>query len=105
MLSLVRTETVERIPKVRDKETVPDENFLPVKQDICGAMTNDRSKGVVTHSDVFSLYSRVGDKSGHVWEHVVRRSGISNKERGSWQVRSMFGSRVRVAEESENRFR
>ena len=48
----MRPETVKGDPKAWDMEDIADKKTLAVERNDCCSMTQDRSKGIVTHADV-----------------------------------------------------
>ncbi len=51
LLTKMSPETVERDPKCRDVENMADQYALPVEQNDGHALSQDRSKGIVTHTN------------------------------------------------------
>jgi hypothetical protein len=57
--------------KVRNMETMANQDLLAIEKDDDGAIIEDRSKRVVTHVDPMPQDWVVGDKGRFVWNHVV----------------------------------
>ncbi len=51
-LPLMGAQAVQRIPKVRDGEAIPDEDFLAIQRDDGGAIPKDWSKRIVAHANL-----------------------------------------------------
>ena len=51
-LPLMGAQAVQRIPKVRDGEAIPDEDFLAIQRDDGGAIPKDWSKRIVAHASL-----------------------------------------------------
>ncbi len=51
-LSLMGAQAVQRIPKVRDVEAIPDEDFLTIQRDDGSAIPKDWSKRIVAHANL-----------------------------------------------------
>ncbi len=50
-MSKMRPETVKGDPKARDMEDIGDKKTLAIERNDCCSVTQDRSKGIVTHAD------------------------------------------------------
>ena len=73
-------ETVEGGAKHRDVESMADMDALPVEQNDGSAPPQDRSKGIVTHSNAEVPNRFVRDEGRTVRDHVVRCTGVCHDQ-------------------------
>ena len=76
----MRLETVKGDPKARDMEEVVDKKTLAIERNDRCSMTQDRSKGIVTHADAEAVNGLVGNEGTTVGDHVVSGASVCYHE-------------------------
>jgi hypothetical protein len=76
----MRLETVKGDPKARDMEDVVDKKTLAIERNDCCSMTQDRSKGIVTHADTEAVNGLVRNEGTTVGDHVVSGASVCYHE-------------------------
>jgi hypothetical protein len=85
-LSLVSTETVKGIVKVRNVKAIPYENLLFIQGNYSRTVPKDWSEGVITHADLLHDNLVILNERQVIRKHLVRDSCVCHKESGAGPI-------------------
>ena len=80
MLTLTGTEAVEWVAEGRNVEAVPNQDLPSIDSNDCQSRAQDGGKQIVAHVDRITGNRLVQNECTLVWEHMVCRTRVSNKE-------------------------